>query len=120
MLEDIDVLVLKLQSVRCWALTYSLSEYFLIRLTSSLKSLSAVMFALAVYLRDTGQVPLPVWRFSAWIAFSAFLFFSSGCKVSLYLRFRSVWTFPCRLLVCTFFWLVAEFSSSLRREVHPR
>ena len=80
---------------------------------SSLKSLSAVMFALAVYLRDAGQVPLSVWPFSAWIAFSAFLIFSSGCKVSLYRRFRSGWRFSCRFLVCTFSWLDAEFSSSL-------
>ena len=94
---------------------YSLSEYFLIRLTSSLKSLSATMVALAVYLRDAGQVPLSMWRFSAWIAFSVFLILSSGCKVSLYRRFRSEWTFPCRLLVCTFSWLVAELAAPYMR-----
>ena len=71
------------------------------------------MFALALYLRDFGQVPLSIWRFSAWIAFSAFFIFSSGCKVSLCRRFRFEGTFSCRSLVCTFSWLLAEFSSSL-------
>ena len=90
-----------------------LPEYFLICLTSALKSFSAVMFALALYLRGIGQVPLFVWHFSAWIAFSAFLIFSSGSKVSLYGHFQSEGTFSCRLLVRTFSWLVPEFSSSL-------
>ena len=71
------------------------------------------MFGLALYLRGIGQVPLSVWHFSAWIAFSAFLIFSSGSKVSLYRRFQSEGRFSCQLLVRTFSWLVAEFSSSL-------
>ena len=84
-----------------------LSEYFLICLMSTLKSFSVVMFALAFYLRDIAQVPLSVCLFSAWIAFSAFLIFFSGCKVSLYLRFGYEGMFSCRLLVHTFTWLVA-------------
>ena len=88
-------------------------RYFLICLTSALKSLSALMFALALYLRDTGQVPLSLWRFGAWIVFSAFFIFSSGSKVPLDRHFQFEGTFSCRLKVCTFTWLVAEFSSSL-------
>ena len=88
-------------------------RYFLICLTSALKSLSALMFALALYLRDIGQVPLSLWHFSAWIAFSVFFIFSSGSKVSLYWHFRFEGTFSCRLKVCTFTWLVGEFTSSL-------
>ena len=100
-------------NVATFLLKSPLSEYFLIRLMSALKSFSAVMFALALYLRGIGQVLLSVWHFSAWVAFSGFLIFSSGCKVSLYRRFQSEGTFSCRLLVCTFSWLVAKFSSLL-------
>ena len=45
---------------------------------SALKSVSAVMLALAVYFSDDGQVPLSGCRFKDRIAFSADLIRSSG------------------------------------------
>ena len=76
--------------IYCWwiiALSVSCSAFLRICFVSLLKSSSAVILALALYCRVSGQVPLSVCLVKALIAPSAWLILSSADRLRLHLRF---------------------------------